>query len=308
MTPLHLAFNLHKVEMAKILLEAGADQTTRNNVGANIVHSIFNDQFLKTDHLPRIRELLNMIDPRLISSMFTERTTEQPGAATPLARWIHANVRNAHNGNGVAAEREKFVELILEFSRGEDLNLVNGEGDTPVHAAVRYGADAVLRAMLECRPDLIFRENASGRTPFEVAEDAYLAAEVFADPPSISANNDGYYSYGRRRRTRMGITNNALLNRRPETFVEEAKDSRSGVEKVYSVCREFKDKALELGLNRKLVSLVEANEVAKRLALRKGAPRDIDEAEKRRREADGEEEIVGDEVAVWWFMGLNIDR
>ncbi|KAF2818991.1 ankyrin [Ophiobolus disseminans] len=302
LTPLHLAFNLHRVQMVTILLEAGADQTTRNNVGANIVHSILNDKFLEDHHVDRIRELFGLIDSRLVASLFTERTTEFPGAATPLARWIHANVRPNNYGNSFAPGREKFVQLVLEFSKGEDLNLVNGEGDTPVHAAVRYHADAVLRVMLECRPELIFRENASGRTPFEVAEDAYLAEEVFKDAPPISLGSDRYWrAGGSRRRTQRALRSYPLLGEKPETFVEEHEDGRSGIEKVFEVCREFKDKAE--GRKRKLVSLVEANEVAKRLALKKTAAWQ-DEEEKLKREKYGEEGVVGDEVSVWWYMGL----
>jgi hypothetical protein len=311
MTPLHLAFSLHRIEMVKILIAAGADQTTRNNVGTNIVHSIFSDDFLKLDDIPRMRELLNLIDPRLISSLFTERTTEGPGAATPLARWLHKNVKSNtgwyyHGDNKAQADREQFISLVLEFSKGADLDLVNGEGDTPLHAAVRYGADAVLRVMLACRPELLFRENASGRTPFELAQDAYLAFEVFKDPPSV--DKTGEANYGIRRRQIRHRDTATLLSRKPETFVDEPEDKRSGIEKVWLVCKEVREKVereCEGGVKRKLVSLVEANEVAKRLALKKGSAENAVVSEEKR--ADGEE-IGGDEVVVWWYMGLSADK
>jgi hypothetical protein len=300
MTPLHLAFALHRTSMVKILIDAGADQTTRNNAGANIVHSILSDNFLKPEHLGRIRELLTLVDPRLLPSLFTERTTDSPGAATPLARWMHANVKPpSYNYDPVQPGREAFIELILEFGKGADLSLVNGEGDTPLHAAVRYGADAVLRVMFACRPELLFRENASGRTPYEVAEDAYLASEVFKDPPSISAGADAYYHLRRRRARVHAPEATTLLARKPETFVDEAEDKRSAVEKVWLVCKEVREKA-EGGTKRKLVSLVEANEVAKRLALKK---RSAEMEEKK--EGEEEQELGGDEVAVWWYMGLS---
>ena len=306
MTPLQLAFTLHRVEMIKILLEAGADQTCRNNAGGNIVHSILNDNFLNFEKdLGHIRELFGLIDPRLLASLFTERTTVDPGAATPLARWIHANIRSNYYNHAVEVDREKFVQVILEFSKGEDLSMVNGEGDTPIHVALRYGADAVLRTMLECRPDLLFRENASGRTPYEMAEDAYLSKEVFNDPPSLSASSNAYHYGAHRRRIRAGQQDlSSVLSRQPETFVEDPKDTRSGVEKVWQVCKEFAEKSQ--GTKRKLVSLVEANEVAKRLALKKGS------AESEEKVADentkDEEEVKGDEVAVWYYMALNADR
>lgn len=299
MTPLHLAFSLHRIEMVKILIEAGADQTTRNNAGANIVHSILSDNFQKFEDIPRMRDLLSLIDPRLILSLFTERTTESPGAATPLARWLHGSQKLTEN-------RDQFVSLILDFSKGADLDLVNGEGDTPLHAAVRYCADVVLRVMLACRPELLFRENASGRTPFELAEDAYLASEVFSDPPWIHAGESMYYGSRRRRMGRLDAK--TLLSRKPETFVNEPKDRRSAVEKVWLVCKEFREKVEREcagGVKRKLVSLVEANEVAKRLAMKKGSAEDAVADEEK---GDGVEEISGDEVAVWWYMGLSADR
>lgn len=298
LTPLHLAFELHKIEMVRVLLEAGADQTTRNRASANLVHSILNDNFLDSSDLDKTRELLNLIDPRLLPSLFTERTNDSPGAATPLARWIHSNARGSHSNC------TDFVQLILDFSKGEDLTIVNGEGDTPVHAAVRYGNDAVLRTMLQYRPELILRENASGRTPFELAQDAYFAKEVFENPPLIDTHGGHHhYALNTRRPWRLARIrdNTALLSRKPETFVEGSVDRRSGAEKVYEVCLEFRDKALKDGLKRKLVSLVEANEVAKRLALRKGGD---ENRQRRRRDANGEDEIVGDEVAAWWHDGL----
>lgn len=54
----------------------------------------------------------------------------------------------------------------------------------------------------------------------------------------------------------------SVLKRNPKTFIEDPEDDRSG-ERVLQVCKEFADKSD--GKKRKLVSLVETNEVAKRL-------------------------------------------
>ncbi len=304
MTPLQLAFALHRVEMVKILLEAGADQTARDNTGANIVHSIFSNPNRQNKGLEQSRELINLIDTRLLSSLFTERTTAMPGAATPLARWLY--ITSA--GNSGVPQNEAVVKLILEFSKGEDLSIVNGEGDTPIHAIVRRGADTTLRIMLQCRPDLLFRENASGRTPFEMAEDTYLAKEVFDSPPSLSAS--GYWRYNTHHRRRaLGQTKISVLLRNPKTFVEEREDPRSGAERVWQVCKEFAGK-IEGQKRRKLVSLVEANEVAKRLALRERSGYGRDEKHEDDddiEEIDGER-ITGDEVDKWFSEAVYADR
>jgi ankyrin repeat protein len=304
MTPLHLAFRLHRVEMIKVLLEFGAEQTCRNNAGDNIVHAILNHGRISSEKdLDRVRDLFALIDPRLLASLFTERTTDDPGAATPLARFVRIMKPDGCN-DGLLTGKDKLFQSLLELSNGEDLGIVNGEGDTPIHAAVRYGADSVLRIMLECRADLLFRENATGRTPYEIAEDAYLSKEVFNNPPALSGGQQNYYNdYARRRQLRQQ-PKEAVLDRQPQDFVEEPKDVRSGAEKVWEVCKEFAQKAQ--GTKRKLVSLVEANEVAKRLARKKGRS---DEAEEKSAEKDGDDdETKGDEVDVWFWMGLSADK
>jgi ankyrin repeat protein len=304
LTPLHLAFRLHRVEMIKVLLEAGAEQTCRNNIGDNIVHSILNHTSLGSDKdVDRVCELFKLIDPRLLLSLFTERSTDQPGASTPLARYVHSMKPDVYNPS---VGNDKLLRLLLEFSKGEDLGIVNGEGDTPLHAATRYGNVETLRIMLECRPDLLFRENATGRTPYEMAEDAFLSKDVFNNPPSL-VGDQHHYSYRndyQRRRLLRQKPDKGVLDRLPQEFVEEPKDTRSEEERVWEVCKGFAQKAA--GTKRKLVSLVEANEVAKRLARKKGSR---DEAEEKSAEKkEGEEESNGDEVDVWLWMGLQADK
>jgi ankyrin repeat protein len=304
LTPLHLAFRLHRVEMIKVLLETGAEQTCRNNIGDNIVHSILNHTSLGSDKdVDRVRELFHLIDPRLLPSLFTERSTDQPGASTPLARFVHSMKPDFYNPS---VGNDKLLRLLLEFSKGEDLGIVNGEGDTPLHAAVRYGNVESLRIMLECRPDLLFRENATGRTPYEMAEDAFLSKNVFNNPPSLVGyqHHNGYRNDYQRRRQLRQNPDKSVLDRQPEEFVQEPKDTRSGEEKVWETCKGFAQKAA--GTKRKLVSLVEANEVAKRLARKKGSR---DEAEEKSiEEKEGEEESNGDEVDAWLWMGLQADK
>lgn len=312
LTPLQLAFSLYRTEMIKILLENGADQTCRNGAGDNIVHSLLNKQFIDNeDKLPRTRELLQLIDERLLPSLFLERTTTQPGAATPLATFMYDFVKanNSYHTNQETPEYVlKYLTLILEFSKGEDLGVVNSEGDTPLHVAIRYGSPACLRIMLDCRPDLLWRENATGRTPYEVAEDGYLMKEVFSDPPSLdppSAQPHYHSSCRVSRFNRRGRYTNSILQREPKTFVEEPKDEKSDAVKAWEVCREFADKSG--GRKRKLVSLVEANEVAKRLAVKKRIADKMENDEKSDA-GKNEEETKGDEVAVWYNMGLWADK
>ncbi|KAL1645066.1 hypothetical protein SLS61_008499 [Didymella pomorum] len=285
LTPLQLAFSLHRVEMAKILIAAGADQTCRNHNNENLIHSALNYQRLnQEDGRKRLRELLNLIDGRLITGMFTERANTSPGAATPLAYWVFGNARGATDAN------VETLRLLLEFSNGDDLSLVNSEGDTPVHAVVRYSAERILRAMLDSKPELLFRENASGRTPYEMARDAWLASKVFNGPPNIQGEQTQRY-YGQPPTSKM-------VCRSMESFAPGYRNVRK--ESVWDVCKEFKEKS-QSG-KRKLVSLIEANEVAKRLAAKR------QRAVVERDEGVDEERGTSDEVDRWFQMGLNAER
>ncbi|KAF2621315.1 ankyrin [Macroventuria anomochaeta] len=304
LTPLQLAFSLHRVEMAKILINAGADQTSRNHNNDNLIHSALNHAMINADDgRKKLRELLELIDARLITGMFTERANSAPGASTPLAQWIYTDIRRDSSDYGyncdykdqphaTITKQQETLRLLLEFSKGEDLDLVNSEGDTPLHAVVRYGADHILRIMLSCRNDLLFRENASGRTPFEMAEDTHLAQNVFNDPPNISVQQrNRYYS---------NAPTYSILQRSSESFVKGREDKRNEKETVLDVCREFRGVR---GKKRKLVSLLEANEVAKRLAGKR------QKFEVEVKSGDGEEQTEkGDEVDIWYYMGLSADR
>jgi hypothetical protein len=307
LTPLQLAFSLRRTEMVRALIEAGADQTCRDNAGNNICHSLLTAMDVRYSKVEaaHLEELLSTIDPRLIVGLFKERTTVLPGAATPFAKWMYDYVKQPmYSSRDIGKTLEDFVEIILKFSQGEDLDAVNSEGDTPVHAAVRYEAAAELRTMLECRPELLFRENATGRTPYEMAQEAYFSSEVFSDPPSVNEPT----GFGRRRGHRYRsnrLEYKGILDKPTKSFAEDAKDHRTGIEKVWALCKEFAEKSTEH--KRKLVSLVEASEVAKRLAARKKQTTGDGEA-KTEAAVAAEKDRKHDEVAVWFQMGLRADE
>ncbi|KAF3031839.1 hypothetical protein E8E12_001475 [Didymella heteroderae] len=287
LTPLQLAFSLHRVEMAKILIAAGADQTCRNHNNENLIHSALNYSRLTQENgRKRLRELLDLIDSRLITGMFTERANTSPGASTPLAHWVFSSLRGSTNDADVEALR-----LLLDFSQGVDLSLVNSEGDTPVHAVARYGAERILRIMLDLRPDVLFRENASGRTPYEMARDAWLTSKVFNGPPNIQVNQPGQRYYG-------APPTSKILHQSTESFLQNC--SRVKSESVWDVCQEFEEK--NRGRKRKLVSLMEANEVAKRLAAKR------QRVEVEIEGVEDEERGTNDEVDRWFNMGLSAER
>jgi len=125
---------------------------------------------------------------------------------------------------------------MLRYSRGEELNILNGEGDTPLHVCARKCSPHLAEVILAHDPSLLIRENATGRTPFEIAEDAAIAA-VCSQPPPMP---EKYASFVRRER-RFELTrawNEDILSTEAETFVQDYdRDRRTESEKIWDRSR-----------------------------------------------------------------------
>jgi hypothetical protein len=75
--------------------------------------------------------------------------------------------------------------------------------------------------MLERRPDLLYRENATGRAPADIAEDAYLAERV-NEPPSLP-----------------NYSNYSILSQSPESFVKSEETNRKTErERIWALCQQ----------------------------------------------------------------------
>ncbi|KAF2202189.1 ankyrin repeat protein [Delitschia confertaspora ATCC 74209] len=236
-TPLALAFHLKRLEAARILVDAGADQTIRDNWGNNLLHLVGTSPIRPGESPVDYQAFFDLIDRRLLVPMLSERSAINPGSCTPLARHVYYS------------QRPDVIEQLLKLAEPTDnkhLELLDGSGHTPIHAAVQHQQLNLLKLMLEHRPDLLYRENATGKTAMEMAEDAYIASRV-ADVPILPNQF-----------TRMDIREKS-----PNKFVEEEEESESGVERVWKVCKAFMEKYPG---KRRMVSLADANEVANRLA------------------------------------------
>lgn len=269
MTPLHVAFRSHRVEAAKILIEAGADQTARDKNSNNIVHHLLKGRVASEEKLKSISTMLDLIDKRLLQSLFLERSTEAPGSLTPFAQFVNRLKQAADIAHYYRQPEldygDEIVRTILKYSNGAELNSINGEGHTPLHVSVREGNEMLTRIILEQDPTLLLRENATGRTPFEMAEDTQIAS-IVSNPPDLNA---GHHAHGTRRNRKP--RNQSICDQQPEDFaVDLDHDPRSSKEKIWGMLQEAKKILVSEGrAQRKLVTLNEANEVAKRLAARK---------------------------------------
>lgn len=302
LTPLAVAFDLYRHRAAKILIEAGADQTARSKSGKNLVHLLLEHADAERDeHFAQLKTMMDLIDQRLLPSMFVERCSDHPGSLTPMALWLRA-------ARFMSPDWEtKVMRFILSYSKGRELDLLNGEGDTPLHVMVRTSNPWRAEVVLEVVPELVNRENAVGRTPYEMAEDQQIA-EMCTKAPEIN-RNCGRPGYVHRLGERHG--HRSITDVQADEFVKKhGKDEdEDGDPIVYKTCWWLVKQArarLEAGgkNKRKLVTLGEANVVAERVAQAKSqrtrsgrsALKDEDsdlEAE------ENEEYAVSDEVSMW---------
>lgn len=190
-----------------------------------------------------------------------------------------------------------MLRALLRHSNGEELYMVDGSGDTPVHAVVQGQNLNYLKIMLQAHPSCIWRENAVGRTPAELAMSAWLQGRVTSVPDISASDNhhNGPWSL------------QPLTSRRPEGFVEKTEAVDGFDTRIWKLCKERMKAA---PAKRKLISLNEANEVAKRLAAtessRKRRHRSQDGEEEEEEEEDAMDAVIRDEVSDWYGQSTDI--
>lgn len=276
-----LAFSLHRTSYAKILIEAGADQTTRDRSGNNLIHLLLCDKNGEARDKPdNIESLLALLDSRLIPSLLTERSSEQPGSLTPLARWIlRAYGFDSYQSNSIETDGKTAVlRIILDLAQPsgqKHLEMLDGAGNTPIHNAVKGELPQALELMVDRRADLLHRESATGTTPFEMAVDKWVH-KATEGPPHIPPETPSWWGD-------EDAPYREVLEQQPEYFVEKKK--AQDVQRV--ICELCRERAQTGGQKRKLVTLYEANEVAKRLAAKSHSD-------------DEGEEVEVDEVRTWY--------
>lgn len=308
-TPLALAYSCQRTKFAKILIDAGANQAVRDRRGNNLIHLVL----CGLDHIPRykadkIRALLGMLDPRLVPSMLVERSSDHPGSLTPLARWLHrlnpyrglgsvmSYSRNVHEADCKLDVLRTLLDVADSVGPGQKhLDLLNGAGNTVLHDMVKLGLPQMLKIIVDRRPDLLQRENATGSAPAELAENLWLSC-VTSTKPQLP---DSYFQ-GWERETRR----HTVLTKSPESFAPDYESplNEYGVRQlIHNFFRErdgMLATAQSPSMPRRLVSLSEANEVAKRLAAtqrelqREDGNGEVDISEKPGTTDDGDRDVL----------------
>jgi len=251
-TPLQLAFQSCRYYAAKKLIEAGANQATKDNLGRNILHTILSSVSVKSHAV--LRSVFELLDKKLIPALLLERSGIDLGTVTPLIMFFNNAVRSSG--------WEESLSHILVFSEGKDLERMNGAGDYPLHIAVRRGDLDLVRFLVHYRPSLLYWENATGMTPVEVASTAFLRRHI--DSPPELLGRDSFSIADRPARS-------FLIKSKADSEAGQAGDDeeeRYGnvVNMEHRMYRLINSLVKKFPSNRKLVSLHDANEVAKRLA------------------------------------------
>jgi hypothetical protein len=306
-TPLALAFSLRRVNCARILIAAGANQATRDSQANNLLHMLLNTNEVEIcKNAATFSEFVGLLDQQLIPTLLAQRAGDN--AHTPFTHWLDSyQLFHPQEGSSpinnpssfgniqpvVVSQSHNYIvtsitNAILDLAaptNQKHLELFDGAGNTPAHIAVRQNYPQVLSQLLERRPDLLYRENSTGTTPLEMAVDAWVNHTT--SPPSRHAESQDSPAWAN------------VLERQPQYFIEGYEDPSDREESVEIMLRVCQEKARQSPAKRRLVSLFEANEVAKRLATtQRASDNSRGRYYRRRRGVYGEEE-GGDEVEKW---------
>ncbi|KAI0889471.1 ankyrin repeat protein [Annulohypoxylon maeteangense] len=283
-TPLYLACLLGRVQFAKTLINAGADQSVKDKDFNNVIHAALTNN----PEPERLRELLDLLDKDLRSHMFLQRNNLTRGGDTPLHFWLKEanpvqycwNYCRGYNTSRRELQDEntaniKILKVILELSGGAELETLNGAGDTILHTAVLRHLAGHVRVLVSQNPNVLYRENAVGRTPGEIAYDFFINSNVVDIEPVVVRLDTG-----------NGNIKTVLLKKKGFSRDKESTDSigQNRKEHTWQIIEEQLGKAEG---KRRLVSLNEANDVAKRL----GESYSWQRYFQKRRTADDEQEV-----------------
>ena len=124
-TPLQLAVFNERKDVVAYLLSIGANQRTRDRNGRNLLHSLAPRSRLATGQLAEINETIELFDKTAVKEMMLERTSVSYGSLTPLAYWM-GKTCYFHT-------KPDLMNILTQYSSGEDLGMIDGQGDLPLH-------------------------------------------------------------------------------------------------------------------------------------------------------------------------------
>lgn len=178
-TPLMVSCRLGLRQFARILIRGNADQSVRNSKGENIVHAAVSMH----PRAHRLRGLLDELDPKLRTELFLQRQSLSQDGNTPIQSWVNLNARSVcPDCHRYKSMREKdlaaVLRLLLDYSEGRGLDMLNAAGNTVLHMAMMLREVSMVKTLIDFKPSLLYRENAVGRTPAEVGYDTFISSRL----------------------------------------------------------------------------------------------------------------------------------
>jgi ankyrin repeat protein len=169
-TPLGDAARAGKISMVSLLLDAGSDINASDSTGKTILIDA-----IQSGSEDEVRLLLNRGASPLIQEMYGRTAYHEAVAKGNIT--IIALVGNA-GGNPLARDANGETPLSASFNKGQavvnsvlgsNLNLVDSDGNTPVHIAVLHGAESETVSLLVSKGYNLNRRNSDGTTPLMLA-------------------------------------------------------------------------------------------------------------------------------------------
>lgn len=257
-TPLLLACRLGRLDIVKRLVDAGADQTAKDRGRNNMMHAVLHT----VPSAEKLEALLSLLDRKILIPMLKERNRLEHSGRTPLHQCLDPDgATSSSSAKRIAGVFQLLAALSPATARAAH-RVLDGTGDTPLHSLLAQDASpALVRAVIDFDPSLLFCENAVGRTPAEVAHGRALADRIQA-PCRYSI-------------WRPDASVSALVSATPASFAaapkehEHEREREREHESVTTVARNWRLCARTIARvaqpRRTLVSLHAANFVAQRL-------------------------------------------
>lgn len=181
-TPLHIAGIYGRAEAARLLLDAGADDTMQNVAGETPAHlAVMKKKFggdLQARERVGVLEALEHVDLErndgktpLMLLQYLDINTIMEVMPVLLEKGADASHADAAGNTAlhVAAQQHSYKGIVKELYRaGADISAVNAEGVMPLHLALRYGDQESAIFMIKKGADYNRADN-RGVTPAQIA-------------------------------------------------------------------------------------------------------------------------------------------
>ncbi|KAG0637417.1 hypothetical protein HOY80DRAFT_972987 [Tuber brumale] len=183
LTPALFAVAHHRIHAIKYLRQedVAADFSTRDFMGRNALHLTFCDiNDYPNSSVPVIEETVGLLPEDKLADMFLQRTRHH--GRTPLAHLLGQLLSVSMSRS--TRSHLAAMKTLLKYSKGNELGLFDSEGNLPIHTVFRRNLAIPARLLLALKPEHINMENASGRTPLEIATSNYLT-KISQNPQTI---------------------------------------------------------------------------------------------------------------------------